>query len=296
MRKHEKSESIESSKLSCQELLTIACVQFEPRFGDVDYNIGKSVELIERASNSGAQVIVLPELCSTGYVFRTRSEAFELAETIPGGPASKAWSDVARRLGVIIISGIAELDGNNIYNSAVIVTSSGVLGVYRKLHLWGDETLYFEPGNLGAPVFDTPYGRISVAICYDGWFPEIFRIAAMQGADLVCIPTNWVPISSQESNGIPISTILHQAAAHSNGLVIACADRVGVERGQRFVGHSLIIDHTGWPIVGPASGDREEVIIGTVDLGLARRSRNLNKYNNLLDDRRADVYSTFSEL
>ena len=292
----QRTEHSEKSGGDRQEQVTVACIQFEPVFGDVAFNIGKTIELIEHAANAGACIIVLPELCSTGYVFHSKTEAFKLAETVPSGPASKAWSEAAQRLGVVIIAGIAEVESQKLYNSAVIINPSGVLGVYRKLHLWGDENLYFEPGNLGAPVFDTQYGRISVAICYDGWFPETFRIAAIQGADIVCIPTNWVPFPAPQAEKEPIATILHQAAAHSNSLVIACADRVGIERGQKFMGHSLLIGHTGWPLAGPASGDREEVIIGNVDFRAAKRNRTLNKFNNLLDDRRTDVYSNFNGL
>lgn len=159
----------------------IACIQFEPVFGDVSLNVRRSIELIEQATKEGARIIVLPELCSTGYVFKSKSEATELAETISDGTTTKAWSEVAKRLDVVLIAGIAELEGKNIYNSAVIIDRYGVLGVYRKLHLWGDENIVFEPGDLGAPVFETPFGRLSVAICYDGWFPETFRMAALQG-------------------------------------------------------------------------------------------------------------------
>src|SRR5580693_5738204 len=136
----------------------------------------------------------------------------------------------------------AERAGNALYNSAVIVGPSGYVGTFRKVHLWGAENLFFEPGDLGFPVFKTPIGRIGVAICYDGWFPETFRLQALQGADVVCVPTNWVPIPGQEAGRPAMANILHQAAAHSNSLFIACADRVGTERGQLFEGQSVIVN------------------------------------------------------
>lgn len=274
----------------------IACIQFEPVFGDVSLNLRRSIELIEQATKEGARIIVLPELCSTGYVFKSKSEATELAETISDGSTTKTWCEVAKRLDVVLIAGIAELEGKKIYNSAVIIDRYGVLGVYRKLHLWGDENIVFEPGDLGAPVFETPFGRLSVAICYDGWFPETFRMAALQGADIVCIPTNWVPLPGWQLDQKPMATVLHQAAAYSNGLVIACADRVGTERGQEFIGNSLIIDHTGWPVAGPASGYKEEIVIGNADIGSAIQYLSPNRFNHLLNDRRTDVYSDFEGL
>ena len=104
------------------------------------------------------------------------------------------------------------------------------------------------------------------------------------------VPTNWVPIPGQEPGRPAMANILHQAAAHSNSLFIACADRVGTERGQPFEGQSVIVNCTGWLVAGPASRDREEIIYGRVDLADARRKRNWNEFNQVLRDRRTDVY------
>jgi predicted amidohydrolase len=271
--------------------LRVACVQFAPDFGDVVGNVARSVALIARAADAGARIVVLPELANTGYVFRSRAEAFALSEPVPDGPTAAAWAAIARDRGLIVVAGIAERAGDRLFNSAVLLGPDGPLGVYRKLHLWAEENLWFEPGDLGVPVFDTPHGRLSVAICYDGWFPEVFRLAAMQGADLMCVPTNWVPIPGQAPDRPPMATILHMAAAHSNSMAIACADRVGVERGQPFIGHSLILSHTGWPLAGPASGADEELVIASVDLSAARRARAWNAFNHPLRDRRTDLYA-----
>ena len=171
-----------------------------------------------------------------------------------------------------------------------MIGPEGYIGTFRKVHLWNEENLFFEPGDLGFPVFHTPIGRIGVAICYDGWFPETFRLCALQGADIVCVPTNWVPIPGQAEGREAMANILAMAAAHSNSIFIACADRVGVERGQPFEGQSLIVSYTGWPVAGPASRDAEDILIAEVDLGEARRKRNWNAFNQVLRDRRADVY------
>ena len=166
----------------------------------------------------------------------------------------------------------------------------GYIGTFRKVHLWNQENLFFEPGNLGVPVFKTPIGRIATFICYDGWFPESFRLCALQGADIICIPTNWVPIPGQATGREAMANVLVMAGAHSNSVFVAAADRVGIERGQPFVGQSLIVSYTGWPIAGPASPDREEIVYAEANLADARRKRNWNEYNQVLRDRRTDVY------
>ena len=269
----------------------VACLQMEPRVGEKNRNLAHGLEMIDQAADAGADLVVLPELCSSGYVFNTREEARMLAEEIPDGPACRAWADAAARHGMHIVAGIAEREGRALYNSAVVVGPQGVIGTYRKNHLWAAENLFFEPGNLGVPVFHTEIGRIAVAVCYDIWFPEVFRLAAMQGADILCVPTNWVPMPDQP-DGLPkMSNILAMSGAHSNSMFVAAADRVGVERGQPFIGNSLVVSYTGWPIAGPASDDREEMLIADVNLSDARRKRNWNDFNQVLRDRRIDLYA-----
>ena len=230
-------------------------------------------------------------MCSSGYVFNTREEAKILAEEIPGGPACRAWADAAARHRMHIVAGIAEREGRALYNSAVVVGPQGVIGTYRKNHLWAAENLFFEPGNLGVPVFHTDIGRIAVVVCYDIWFPEVFRLAAMQGADILCVPTNWVPMPDQPAGLPKMSNILAMGGAHSNSMFVAAADRIGIERGQPFIGNSLVVSYTGWPIAGPASDDCEEMLIADVNLSDARRKRNWNDFNQVLRDRRIDLYA-----
>src|SRR6185436_8040365 len=270
--------------------LRIACLQMEPIVGRKEHNVERSLELIERAAAGGANLVVLPELCNSGYVFETREEANALAEEVPGGPTTKAWMQIAAKHKLVIVAGIAEREGDSLYNAAAIVGPNGLLGRYRKNHLWGGENLFFEPGNLGMPVFRIGAGRIACAICYDIWFPETFRLAALQGADLLCVATNWVPMPQQPSTLPVMANILAMGGAHSNSMFVVAADRVGVERGQPFLGNSIVVSHTGWPLAGPASFDREEMLIADVNLADARRKRSLNEFNQLLRDRRIDVY------
>ena len=269
----------------------IACIQMEPIVGEKERNVQRSLGLIQEAAVNGAHLLVMPELCNSGYVFDSREEAFALAEEIPNGPTCRSWAEAAQKHGLHIVAGINERDGQALYNAAVVIGPSGHVGTFRKVHLWNEENLFFERGNLGFPVFRTPLGRIGTFICYDGWFPESFRLCALQGADIICIPTNWVPIPGQAQDREATANILCMAAAHSNSLFVAAADRIGVERGQPFIGQSVIVSYTGWPIGGAASRDREEVIYAEVNLADARRKRNWNAFNQVLRDRRTDVYN-----
>ena len=276
---------------SCKEsVVRVACLQTEPIVGEKDRNVSRSLEMIAKAADNGARLLVLPELCNSGYVFNSRDEAFALSEPIPEGPTTKAWMDIAKARDLYIVAGITEREGDSLYNSSVVVGPSGYIGTFRKVHLWNEENLFFERGNLGFPVFSTPIGRIGTFICYDGWFPESYRLCALQGADIICIPTNWVPIPGQDPKREAMANILVMGSAHSNSVFVAAADRVGTERGQPFVGQSLIASYTGWPVAGPASAKDEEIIYADVNLADARRKRNWNEYNQVLRDRRSDVY------
>lgn len=270
--------------------IVVACVQMEPLIGKKPHNVERSIGFIERAVAGGASVVVLPELCNTGYAFESRAEAFSLAECIPSGETVQAWLAAAKRLNVHVVAGIAEREGSRLYNAAVVAGPQGFLGTYRKLHLWNEEHLFFEAGDLGLPVFHTEIGRLGVVICYDGWFPEVYRLLAMKGVDIVCMPTNWVPMPAQDPQRPAMANVLAMANAHCNGLNIVCADRIGVERGDSFIGQSLIVGADGWPLAGPASADCEEIIYARINLASSRRARHMNAFNDALRDRRDDVY------
>lgn len=270
--------------------ITVATVQMQPIVGSKDDNVQHSLALIDEAAGAGAKLIVLPELCNSGYVFESREEAFELAELIPAGATCEKWISAAARHQVYLVAGISERDGDALYNASVVIGPDGFIGKFRKVHLWNRENLFFEPGNVGFPVFKTPIGRIGTFVCYDGWFPESYRLCALQGADIICIPTNWVPIPGQDEQREAMANILVMAAAHSNSVYIAAADRVGVEREQPFIGQSIIVSYTGWPIAGPASASDEEILYAEVDLSEARAKRNWNEFNQVMRDRRTDTY------
>jgi predicted amidohydrolase len=270
--------------------VTVACAQIEPVVGRKRENLEKSADWIERAAKAGANLVVLPELCDSGYVFDSRTEAAALASRYDDGESTDLWTELAKARNLVVVAGFCERVGDRLHNSAAVIGPQGRIGLFRKVHLWGDENLFFTPGDLGFPVFDTPLGTIGVGVCYDGWFPEFFRSCALKGAELVCVPTNWVPIPGQDPSREAMANILLMAAAHSNSICIAAANRVGTERGQPFIGQSLIVSHTGWPVAGPASPDREELIVAEIDLAQARRARRWNDFNQVLRDRRPEAY------
>lgn len=269
--------------------LTIACIQYEPRIGEVASNREEGLERAATAVRDGADVIVLPELSNSGYVFESRSEALSLSEPADG-PTVRAWEAFAREHGVHLVAGFCERDGADLYNSAAVVGPDGHLGTYRKAHLWNEEPLVFERGNSGFPVYNTAIGRIGVLICYDGWFPESWRMLALGGAELICVPTNWVPMPNSDHQPLAMANILVMGAAHANSVFIAAADRVGTERQQPFLGQSVIAGPDGWLIAGPASKTEPETLLAEVDITAARRGRTLNAFNQVLRDRRSDLY------
>lgn len=275
-----------------QDRLVVACLQMQPEINEMERNVRRSLEMANTAADQGARLLVLPELCSSGYVFHSREEVWNAAEEIPGGPAVTAWAELCRERDVYLVAGVPERSAGKLFNSSVLIGPEGHVGTFRKVHLWNRENLYFEPGDLGFPVFHTLIGRIATMICYDCWFPEAYRACALQGADIICIPTNWVPIPGQAEGSPAMATVLCQANAHSNSVYIVAADRVGTERGQEFNGQSVIVSYTGWPVAGPASPDQEEILYAEVDLGMARTARNWNDFNHPLRDRREDTYGT----
>ncbi|MGE1085280.1 nitrilase family protein [Pseudomonas shirazensis] len=272
----------------------IAVIQYDPQVGleHCDGNLSKGLALARRAVREGATLIVLPELANTGYTFHTRAEAYAHAEPLHGGRSLEAWSDFARKHQVYLAAGFAERDGLKLYDSAVLFGPDGLLGHYRKAHLWNQEKLWFTPGDLGFPVFETPIGRIGLLICWDIWFPEVPRLMAQQGADIICSLNNWVwtPPPLFDDAGRCMASYLTMTAAHVNNVYIAAANRIGKERGGRFLGCSLIAGTNGWPIGQVADAEAECIVYADVDLSAARSAPIWNSLNDLPRDRRTDLY------
>ncbi|AHD16022.1 nitrilase family protein [Pseudomonas asiatica] len=272
----------------------IAVIQYDPQVGleHCDGNLSKGLALARCAAREGANLIVLPELANTGYTFHTRAEAYAHAETLEDGRSLKAWADFAKEYQVYLAAGFAEREGLKLFDSAVLFGPQGLLGHYRKAHLWNQEKLWFTPGDLGFPVFETPIGRIGLLICWDIWFPEVPRLMAAQGADIICSLNNWVwtPPPLFDESGRCMASYLTMTAAHTNNVYIAAANRIGSERGGRFLGCSLIAGTNGWPIGEVASAEEEGILYADVDLSSARSAPIWNSLNDLPRDRRTDLY------
>ena len=223
-------------------------------------------------------------------MFASREEAFGLAEEIPGGPSVTAWVERAARHRLHLVAGISERAGPDLYNSAVVIGPDGYIGTFGKCISGTRRTCSSNPAISVSRCSTRRSAASASRFATMAGFRRPIRLCALQGADIVCVPTNWVPIPGQAEGREAMANILAMGAAHSNSIFIACADRVGVERGQPFEGQSLIVSYTGWPVAGPASRDAEEILIAEVDLGEARRKRNWNAFNQVLRDRRTDVY------
>jgi N-carbamoylputrescine amidase len=272
--------------------LRIAVAQYAPRVGEVEWNRAEAVRQATAAAERGAQLIVLPELASSGYVFTSTDEAAATSEPVDG-PFTAALQGVCARFACVVVAGFNEHAQTVRHNSAVVIGPAGPLGVYRKLHLFNDEQTWFGPGE-GLIVTDTPAGQVGVVICYDLRFPEAARALALAGAEIIAVPTNWVASFKRtvwDNRGYCQGDYLAMATAGQNGVAIACADRVGVEREVRFIGASIIVGPDGWPAAGPASAHDAELLVADVDMDDIAAMRRSTPRNHLLNDRRPDAYS-----
>jgi predicted amidohydrolase len=271
-----------------ESVIVAAAIQTRAVTGDKEGNNERALEALHAAIDEGARLVVLPELGNSGYVFDSREEAFALAEPTFGGPTTSAWAEVARSRGAWICGGLTEVDEGRLYNSAVLVGPDGYVGRYRKTHLWDEEKLFFEPGNLGLNVFDLPFGRVAMMICYDGWHPEVARILKLKGADVILDPTCWVLVPGVITPENPVSAYVHMATAHVNSLFVVCADQCGVERGCTFIGRSCIAGPGGF-VAGPGGFEEPETVMAEINV-VSARYHNWTALANPFADRRTDLF------
>ena len=245
--------------------------------------------MIDDAAAEGAGLLVSRALQPQRPMFASRTEAFAIAEEVSGGADGRRM-DRARgpphRLH--LVAGICER-GQGLYNSAVVIGPDGYVGTFRKVHLWNDEDLFFEPGDLGFPVFHTPIGRIGDAICYDGWFPEATASARCRGrTSSACRPTGCRSPARPRAGGDG------QHPDHGGGAQQLAVHRLRRPRRRRArpAVHGPEPDRQlhRLAVGGPASRDHEEILYAEANLAEARRKRNWNAYNQVLRDRRTDVY------
>ncbi len=270
---------------------------------DPGENLNRAIARVEEAGRAGAEVICLPELFRSQYFCQREDAAsFDLAEPVPG-PTTEALGKVARRASVVVIAPVFERRAPGLYhNSAAVIDADGeVLGLYRKMHIPDDpayyEKFYFTPGDLGFRTFNTRVGRISTLICWDQWYPEGARLAALRGACVLFYPTaiGWHPHEKETCGAAQLDAwrTVQRGHAIANGVYVAAVNRLGVEAppdggiGIEFWGSSFLADPQG-VVVREASVDREEILLSEVDLG---RIEEVRRNWPFLRDRRIDAYT-----
>jgi predicted amidohydrolase len=271
----------------------IACIQMAAEFTETEQNLAHAEELILEACANGANLLILPEVFNVNPTYESRAEVYTVAEPVPEGFTTQKLMALAKAKGVYICGSLLEQDGVDLYNTSILVGPEGLIGKYRKLHQCGAENYYLEPGDLGIPVFHTAIGKIALLICLDAYYPETFRIAALQGADIVCV--SFASDEMQASRGLPepchtIMPALCMANAVSNHMYIVGCNRAGSCHGKAKGGQSIIANHWGAPVVPIAPHDKEAILYAQVDLCDSRR-KHFTPVNSRLANRRTDVYS-----
>jgi len=264
--------------------MRVGFAQFEPVFGDKERNVRTILKLLKERIGQEADLMVLPELCNTGYVFRSKKEVETLSENVPEGKTTKELIEFAEDSGLHIVAGLCEKENGKHFNSAVLVGPEGFIAKYRKAHLFNEETLWFCKGDTPFQVYSISEARIGMMICFDWFFPEAIRILALKNAQIICHPSNLV---------LPYSQKALLGAAVQNKVFIITANRIGTERGFRFTGMSQIID-PNMEILARSGRDKEEVKTVEIDPRTAD-SKRINKYNDLWLDRRVDLYGPLLE-
>lgn len=265
--------------------MKVAFLQYDPSYLQVEANLDRVEALLRDAD---ADLIVLPELFASGYFFTSQHDLAQVAEAVPDGPTTQrlvAWAKAGQ---TVFVAGLPERAGDQIFNSAVVVGPEGYLGVYRKVHLFYQEKVYFTPGDLGFQVFDVrdrggATYRLGVMICFDWIFPEAARSLAFQGADVIAHPANLV---------LPHCPRAMPIRALENHVYTITANRYGQESSGgevlTFIGQSEICGPDGAIL---AKAPDNEACFGVVDVvPSAAQDRRLNRHNDLFEDRRPEVY------
>ncbi len=262
--------------------MKIGYFQFDPEFGAIATNLKR---VTDRLASVDCDLLVLPEFAFTGYQFIAQDEVMALAEPVPEGITTQTFVTLAREQGRHFVVGLAERVDDRCYNSAILVGPGGFLGLYRKTHLFFEETLFFTPGDTGFQVWDIGWARVGLMVCFDWFYPEAARTLALKGADILCHPSNLV---------LPHCPDAMVTRCLENRVFGVTANRIGHEsRGGKpvlkFIGKSEVVSPKG-EILRRASTDEEEVGIVEVDVNDARQ-KSINPYNDLLRDRQPQHYS-----
>lgn len=261
--------------------MKVGFIQSLPAFGEIKKNVDNAVKRIEAAE---ADLIVLPELFSSGYQFTSKSEALKYSEEVSSGYGPARLIEAAKQKKVYIVAGFAERSGRKAYNSSMLVGPKGVIGVYRKAHLFWNEKKIFSPGDTPLEVYDIGKARVGMMICFDWVFPEVSRTLALKGADIIAQPSNLV---------LPYCPQAMITRSLENRVFSITANRVGGEervKGSpvRFIGQSQIVAPDG-TVLYRAKGVKEESKVVEIDVKAARRKK-ITPLNDIFKDRRKDLF------
>lgn len=262
--------------------MRVAAVQFNPIHKDKKTNIDKMAAYIEKTD---AELLVFPELCTTGYYFSNRDEVMSIAEP-KNGDTLELFKELSCKHDKIIVFGFAEKDGISLYNSsAVLFPDSKYNSIYRKTHLFYKERFCFDEGDTGFFVVNNPERDINIGtmICYDWRFPESARTLGLKGADIIVCPSALIT---------DVWHIAMPARALENKVYLICSNRIGTEQGEDvpllFKGSSAIYNYNG-EILSKASQDKEDVIYAEIEPSRTR-DKSFNEFNDIFKDRRPEFY------
>jgi predicted amidohydrolase len=265
--------------------MQVGFVQMLPVFGDIDANIEKAIAMME---SQPAELYVLPELFASGYTFISGDEVARLAEPAGSGRTYSAMADFAAQHDCAVVYGFPEKAPKGFYNSGLFVDNKGNYELYRKLHLFYEESMYFKPGDLPLKPFEYRGAKLGMMICFDWIFPETTRILALKGAEIICHPVNLVMPYCQ--NAMITRSI-------ENRVFTITANRIGTEKRGRneftFTGQSQITGCKG-DVIFRASDNKEQIFTADINCEDAK-DKNVNALNNLWRDRRVDYYKRLGE-
>lgn len=270
----------------------IACAQIDCVLGEPATNRNRIISSMRSAAEREAQLVIFPECALTGYAFNSLEEAIPFAEKLDG-PSSQTIAEACRETKAYAIAGFIEADDDKFYNAAMLVGPDGVVGSYRKVHLpFIGVDRFLTPGDRPFQVFDLPFGKVGINICYDISFPESARVLKLMGAELIALITNW-PTAAWRSPAFVANT-----RALENHVFYAAVDRVGTERGWDFIGRSKVIDCNG-DTLAEAGAEAEELLIVPVEMQEANNNHIVNVAGayelDRVKDRRPELYAQITE-
>lgn len=268
--------------------LQVASIQNRPLFGEIRANLHDLIGILP----PGCDLAVLPELCATGYQFKNRDEAMDLAESLKPdaepGPITTRLTEVSKVSGITIVAGVAERDGDRVYNSAVLIRPDGSRDIYRKMHLFLDEKAIFDAGDLGFPVFEACGVKIGMMVCFDWVFPESARTLTLAGAQILAHPSNLV---------LPHCPDAMITRCLENRIFALTANRIGREcrtdTPLEFIGMSQVVSPLGKRL---AALGKDETGAAKATIQLAETHKMITATNDVLADRRPEYYRPLHNL